>query len=234
MDANLLLITAATIALLHTVMGPDHYVPFIAMGKARGWSLAKTLRITFYCGLGHVLSSIVIGAIGLWFGAELAQLEALEGSRGNMAGWSLLIFGCVYFAWGLRRAGRNTQHSHLHAHGDLVHEHHHDHHHDHAHVHTESARNPITPWALFIIFILGPCEALIPLFMYPAATQSSALVLAVAVVFGVVTLLTMLVVVAAASLGMQRIKVPQLGAYSHAVAGASVAMCGAAISILGL
>jgi hypothetical protein len=36
---------------------------------------------------------------------------------------------------------------------------------------------------MFIIFILGPCEALIPLFMYPAAQHNIGLVLSVALVF---------------------------------------------------
>ena len=45
-EAQLLLLTAAAIAFLHTVLGADHYVVFTAMGKAHGWRLAKTLRVT--------------------------------------------------------------------------------------------------------------------------------------------------------------------------------------------
>ena len=46
-------------------------VVFAAMGKARGWSVVRALRVTFYCGLGHVLSSFVIGSIGIQgFGGE--------------------------------------------------------------------------------------------------------------------------------------------------------------------
>ena len=44
--------TAALIGLGHTLAGPDHYLPFIVMGKARQWSLGKTMWITFLCGLG--------------------------------------------------------------------------------------------------------------------------------------------------------------------------------------
>ena len=46
--------TAALIGLGHTLCGPDHYLPFIVMGKANRWSMPKTLWITFLCGLGHV------------------------------------------------------------------------------------------------------------------------------------------------------------------------------------
>ena len=62
-ESQILLLTAASIAFLHTILGPDHYVVFTAMGKARGWSLSKTLRVTVLCGIGHVLSSVIIGAV---------------------------------------------------------------------------------------------------------------------------------------------------------------------------
>ncbi len=233
-EAQILLVTAASIAFLHTLLGPDHYLVFTAMGKARDWSLAKTLRITTICGLGHVMSSVVIGAIGIVAGAQLASLVEIEGVRGNLAGYALLAFGLMYLAWGLKKAGRGHVHSHVHVHEDVVHDHAHDHHADHAHVHEEGARNSITPWAMFIVFVLGPCEALIPLFMYPAAQQSGALVVAVAAVFGAVTLLTMLLCVAATTIGLEKLKLPSTGRYAHAVAGASVALCGAAISFMGL
>ena len=89
-------------------------------------------------------------------------------------------------------------------------------------------------YALFIVFIFGPCEALIPLFMYPAAQQSSGLVMAVATVFGLTTLATMLAGVAVTTLGLNRLRVRLDGRYSHAAAGASIAACGGAITFLGI
>ena len=233
-EAQILLLTAASIAFLHTILGPDHYVVFSAMGKARGWSLPKTLRVTVLCGLGHVLSSVIIGAVGLVIGAQLLSLEAIETLRGNVAGWALLAFGLMYLAWGLREAGRSRRHTHIHVHDDVVHAHEHDHRQDHLHVHDEPSRSSITPWAMFIIFVLGPCEALIPLFMYPAAQQSAGLVVAVALVFGLVTLITMVTAVALTSVGLSRLSLPALGRWEHAIAGASVAACGGAITFIGL
>ena len=233
-DAQILLVTAASIAFLHTILGPDHYLVFTAMGKARSWSLGKTLRITLICGLGHVLGSVIIGVVGIVLGAQLASLVEFESVRGNLAGWALLAFGLMYFAWGLKQAGRSRRHSHLHVHDQVVHDHEHDHHTDHAHVHDEKAGHSITPWAMFIVFVLGPCEALIPLFMYPAAQQSTGLVVSVAVVFGLVTLLTMLACVSVTTIGLEKLRLPTSGRYAHAVAGASVAVCGAAISFIGL
>jgi len=233
-EAQILLLNAASIAFLHTILGPDHYVVFTAMGKARKWSLTKTIRVTLVCGAGHVLSSVLIGVVGLLLGAQLLSLVEIEGVRGSIAGWALLAFGLMYFAWGLRQSGRARRHSHVHVHEDVVHDHEHDHHRDHLHVHDSASKSTITPWAIFIIFVLGPCEALIPLFMYPAAQHNPALVVAVATVFGTVTLLTMVAAVAVTTVGIQRVKLPALGRWEHAVAGASVAVCGGAITFIGL
>ena len=70
--------------------------------------------------------------------------------------------------------------------------------------------------------------------MYPAAQQSSGLVLAVAAVFGIVTVLTMIACVALTTIGIERFRLPANGRYAHAVAGASIALCGLAMSFLGL
>ncbi|MCH9695977.1 MAG: sulfite exporter TauE/SafE family protein [Gammaproteobacteria bacterium] len=233
-EAQLLLVTAASIAFVHTLLGPDHYLPFMVMGKARRWSFLKTMRMTLLCGAGHVMSSVLIGIVGLLIGARLSALVEIEGMRGNLAGWALLAFGLMYFAWGLKKAGRSHTHAHLHAHGDVVHSHSHDHQHEHAHAHTKSGRATVTPWAMFIVFVLGPCEALIPLFMYPAAQQSYALVLSVALTFGLVTLATMMAAVALGTLGIRNFSFRGGARYAHALAGASVAVCGAAISFMGL
>ena len=101
-EIYILLSTAAAIAFIHTLIGPDHYLVFVALSKARNWTLRKTLKITTICGVGHVLSSIVIGSIGIFFGAELMKLVHIEETRGNISGWLLLIFGSIYFIWGLK------------------------------------------------------------------------------------------------------------------------------------
>lgn len=237
-EANVLLVTAASIAFVHTILGPDHYLVFVAMAKARRWSIGKTLRITAICGLGHVLSSVVIGVVGILLGAELTRLVAIEGSRGSLAGWALLAFGLVYMAWGIKQIGRGHKHTHAHSHGDLVHSHEHDHQQEHAHPHdqtnSKSRSANITPWAMFVIFVLGPCEALIPLLMYPAAQHSNALVMSVALIFGAVTIFTMLGAVALSMAGLSRFKFSGIERYSHAIAGASIVACGSAINFAGL
>jgi ABC-type nickel/cobalt efflux system permease component RcnA len=226
-----LLGTAALIGFFHTLTGPDHFVPFVAMARVGNWSLRRTTLITLACGLGHVLSSIFLGALGIALGLALARLEWFEGARGEMAGWLLLGFGMAYLVWGLVRAIRNRPHAHVHAHEDgTVHVHKHTHQDEHLHVHAQGDRaGRMTPWVLFAIFVFGPCEPLIPILMYPAATLSMSGVVAVSVVFGATTLITMLTLVLGGYLGVRSLSLPWLERYSHALAGGAITACGAAI-----
>jgi ABC-type nickel/cobalt efflux system permease component RcnA len=234
-EIAMLAMTAAAIAFAHTILGPDHYLPFVAMAKARGWSLARTLRITLACGAGHLAGSVILGLAGIALGIQLSSLTWLEGVRGNLAAWLLIGFGLAYTAWGLRQAHRNRPHTHWHHHDGVTHQHEHSHHNAHAHVHAGSGRTKsVAPWLIFVIFVLGPCEPLIPLLMYPAARESTIGVLVVTAVFGFTTVLTMMLVVAAALLGLKNLKVSKLEPWGHAVAGSTILACGIAIALLGL
>jgi nickel/cobalt transporter (NicO) family protein len=234
-ELYLLAATAASIGFIHTITGPDHYLPFIVMANARKWSMAKTTWITILCGLGHVGSSIILGLIGVALGIAVSRFEGLESFRGNIAGWALIAFGLIYLVWGIRRAYRNKPHSHLHFHKDGDrHDHTHIHGDEHAHMHEQRQKANLTPWILFTIFVFGPCEPLIPIVMYPAARDSTAGLVMVTVVFGSVTILTMLSIVLVSSFGINLLPMGKLERYSHALAGGSIFLCGIAIQFLGL
>ena len=232
-EVMILCFTAASIGFLHTICGPDHYLPFIMMSKARKWSLGKTALITFLCGLGHVLSSVVLGLIGIAFGIALMKLEIFESFRGSLAAWALIAFGFAYFVWGVHSAIKNKPHTHMHLHDEKIHSHTHSHADDHVHVHG-SSRSNITPWILFTIFVLGPCEPLIPLLMFPAAKHSLYGTVMVASVFSIVTISTMMCVVLVSSWGISFTPLGKLERYVHAIAGGTICMSGLAIQFLGL
>ena len=234
-ELNALVITAASIGFFHTILGPDHYLPFVMMSWARKWSGVKTILITVLCGLGHIGSSVVLGLIGVSVGIAVNKLEFLEGFRGNLASWLLIAFGLVYLAWGLRRAYRSRPHEHGHTHtSEAVHTHTHSHHREHVHVHNDRTKPGIAPWALFVIFVFGPCEPLIPILMYPAAKNSFFGLVVVTCVFGVVTLGTMLGMVLISRAGVSFIPLTRLQRFTHAIAGATILLCGLAIQFLGL
>lgn len=207
--------TAVSIGFIHTILGPDHYVPFVAMAKAREWNLAKTALVTSVCGLGHVLGSIVLGLIGAYLGILVLKIEWIESWRGDLAAWLLITFGFFYLLWGVHHALNKWTHGHL------------------SH-HAKSKTDQLTPWVLFVIFLLGPCEPLIPLLMYPAAKFNMFAVFIVALAFGVTTILTMLASVIISYLGLRELKLSFLERFTHVIAGLSILLCGGAIKFLGL
>lgn len=230
-EMTMLYLSAASVAGVHTLLGPDHYLPFAAMARAGKWSLRKTLWITALCGIGHVLSSAMLGVIGLSLGWAVFRLESIEAARGSMAGWLLIAFGLVYTAWGLSRAIRRRPHAHVHAHADgTVHVHDHVHETDHLHVHA-GEKPTATPWVLFTIFLFGPCEPLIPLLMYPAAKGSMLDVVGVTAVFGVVTIATMLVAVGMLTRVAGATRFEPFTRYGHAGAGFVILVCGVAVKV---
>lgn len=227
--------TAATLGFVHTVLGPDHYIPFIVISRARKWTLARTLLISFFCGLGHVLSSVVLGLVGVVLGIAVLRLERVESLRGGAAAWLLIGFGFAYFIWGMHRAIKNKPHKHFHFHLDgEEHDHVHTHEAEHSHLHQEKKKKSLTPWILFIIFVFGPCEPLIPLVIYPAAKHSLAGVVLVSATFGLTTILTMLVIIGLSSLGVSLIRFGWLERYVHAIAGAMIFISGLSVQLLGL
>ena len=235
-----LAITAASIGFIHTLTGPDHYIPFIVMAKARKWNYIKTIWITFLCGIGHVGSSVVIGLLGVATGLAVAKINFIEGYRGNVAAWLFILFGFVYLIWGLWKAYKNKPHKHFHIHENneiSLHKHLHEHSHDgeiHQHSHKEEKKINLTPWILFTVFVLGPCEPLIPLMMYPAAQKSFSGMLIVILVFFFCTVITMITMVLTSLFGFSFIPLHKIDRYMHAIAGGSIFLCGLAIILLDL
>ncbi len=167
-EMQTLILTTVSIAFLHTIAGPDHYLPFIALSRSRSWSLQKTITCTVACGVGHVLSSVLLGLGGAALGWSFSKISWLENVRGGFAAWLLFTFGLLYTLWGIYRASANKKHKHfdLEADGSLYV-------YDHKHGSTpmNNTRYAVTPFVMFIIFILGPCEPMIPLLFFPAAQE---------------------------------------------------------------
>ncbi len=233
MSTSFLLTTAVFIGFTHTLIGIDHYVPFVVLSKANAWSLKKTMWIVLLCGIGHVLSSVLLGLIGIALSQSLSFLVNIETLRGTLATSFMIGFGLIYTAWALTQLYKNRPHTHL-IHGEKVI---HDHHHlesvqSHHEAHPKKNQNTI--WGLFILFVLGPCEPLIPLLMFPAATQNNLAFVGVISAFSAVTIFTMLGATWFGVKGLTHLKLEGLEKYTHALAGTAITLCGILILTLGI
>lgn len=262
-DLTVLMGTALTLGVTHTAIGIDHTLPFIVLGKARGWSLGRTLLIAFGCGVAHVLSSVAVGAVGFSLGISGLRLEMFEAGRGEIAAWMLIGFGVLYAAYSLWRMSRGDGHKHLHLHADgTVHSHDHSHEYVagkavHAHGHLAHAPERAHPnvrkatgvarqrlqskpnlgarwfperlWpALLVMFLLGPCEAMVPL-MFGAAVLDGTGAWLVAAVFSTATIGTMLGLVALGYLGLSVKNLGRLERHMNWSAGVVIALSGLAV-----
>ena len=239
---TVLLGATASLAIVHTLIGIDHSLPLAALGRARGWALGRTLLVTGVCGAGHVASSVVIGAAGVGLGVATDSLVRIESARGELAAALLLGFGLAYTAWALWPRRRGTEGAQTKRPAG-------------AGVGNEATAAParragagpdpggtgdirgVTAWALFVVFVLGPCEPLIPLMVVPGLAGDWVGVAAVAAVFGLLTIAVMLAAVAAAWHGIGWIggSARHRGeSLAHAAAGLVVTASGAAVLWLGL
>ncbi len=219
---TVLALSAISVGVLHTLVGPDHYLPFVAIGSAWGWSRRKLLAVTVGCGSLHVASSLIIAlVIGGLMGLGAARVEEVFGWQGTAVAWMLVTFGLAYAAWGLWRPHR---HRHL-PDGSHLPE---------GMTAADSAgpghsRRNVTIWALVLVFVFGPCEAMIPLVMLPSAQGSVAGIVLVLALFGVATVATMTAAVMLLHSGVRLLPTHKLTRLAHPMAGAVVALCGVAI-----
>lgn len=217
-----LLVTAATVGALHS-LAPDHWLPFAALARARGWTAARTARLAFFCAIGHVTVSAILGIVAVVIGRR--TVEAFGATLQGSAPLLLIAFGFTYMTWALWRLSR----------GKILH--HVDHlqgvSHDHGHGHGHQHARGLTEWGLFFLFCADPCIALIPMIVAAAAAGWGA-VGAVILVYELATIAAILVLVVTAHAGARRLRFAWADRYGDAVAGALIVVLGTLVGVLGI
>lgn len=203
-----LALAAASVGALHSI-APDHWVPFAALARARGWSAWKTARITLACGLGHVTVSAALGVLALVLG--LGAIQVLGQRLEAVAGLLLMAFGLAYGVWGLRRAMHERLHRHSH----------------------EVDSSKATAWTLFLLFSADPCVAVMPI-LFAAAPLGVAHAASVVLVYELATLGAMIPLVLISRAGVERLRWHWLDHYADGAAGGIIAVVGLAVTLLGI
>lgn len=228
---NYLLSTALLIGTVHTFIGVDHYLPFVVLSKANNWSTKKTSGIVLVCGLGHVLSSVILGFVGLAISSSLSSLVGIEDVRGTLATYFIIAFGIGYTAYALHQLLKNKRHVHLIDGQVITHDHHH---HSSVQDHIQDKKKSNIVWGLFILFVLGPCEPLIPILMYPAATLNVWALIGVTAVFAISTISVMLLLTLLGIRGLSFVNIKSLDKYGEMLAGLAIMACGVLMITMGI
>jgi len=231
-----LLSTAVVTALFHTLI-PDHWLPFVLIGRAQGWSARHTALVAGVSASVHAVFSILLGLAMLVFGEVAAKAagETLE----SVSHVLLVGFGLAYAFWAWRKGG------HFHPGGARLHgpkmgeectgaegpgnpE--------HLHYHADMALirdgKQTNPWWLAFIVGANPCLLLFPLLVKtaeygPFSVGLVTLAYAIPTVFLMVGLSTLGVATAF------RIPVPGAARYMETASGLLIAILGVALWALG-
>jgi hypothetical protein len=236
-DATLyaLLSTAAATAVLHTLI-PDHWLPFVLIGRARGWSVATVACTSGVAALIHV--GLSVGLVALALNAGLSTTARVGETLERAGGLLLVVFGLGYAAWAWSKGG------HFHPGGALLHRHERlpacageegPRHPEHLHYHADQGLirggGPWTGIGLAVIVGLNPCVLVLPILL-AAAPRGGATLALVAVAYGVPTILLM---VGLPSIGVAlgwRVRLPWIARFAEPGSGLLIALLGALFWVL--
>ena len=185
---------------------------------------------TIICGCGHVWSSVLLGVGAAAVGWSLSTVNGLQGIRGGLAGWALVGFGLTYSIWGWWKLSKGKSHKHFELEEDgmmYVYEH------NHRLPVMKRERHAVTPWVMFLIFLLGPCEPMIALLYFPAAQHSWAGMLLLVSIYTLCTLAAMVMMVVMGYYGLSFLKTAELEKYMHPLGGLTILICGVGMVFLG-
>jgi ABC-type nickel/cobalt efflux system permease component RcnA len=233
--SSLLPVTAAATAVFHTLI-PDHWLPFVLIGRARGWSGRTTAAVSGFSALVHTLLSIALGLLALRLGQLGARVIGERLERGS--GLLLVVFGAAYALWAWRKGG------HFHPGGALLHGRNEDERCDghegsvgseHLHYHADDAwiRSDVGKGAIALALIVGlnPCVLLLPIMMATAEQGAGAIAL-VTLAYSVTTIALMVGLSVAGVAGTRRLPVPAVARHMETASGILIALCGAVFLLI--
>jgi nickel/cobalt transporter (NicO) family protein len=181
-----LLVAAAGVGFGHAIL-PDHWVPLAVVGRTNRYPLSKVARLSGLAGATHVLVSILLGAVIVIVGLQLRS--TVEHAQDAIVGSLLIATGIVFAVLELTGRGHRHDHDHDHSHDHHDHDHSHDHH-DHAHSHDHGTQQH-SLLSMMVPFgaAASPDLTILPVFL-AATTAGAGAAIGSVVVFGAVTIAT--------------------------------------------
>ena len=195
-------VTGFAVAFLHAAL-PTHWLPFVLVGRAREWSMRKTLSVTAIAGLGHIVVTVALGvaltALGLVIRPQLGAVFPF------VVGGLLIAFGIFQFLRHRHASRAATPDRRL----------------------TDSAAT----LGLVALLALSPSEAFLPLFL-ANIEQGWAGFAVLSAVLAAATMLGMLLFTSLTVAGAARLNLGALERYEGAVLGVVLCMLGVGVMVL--
>lgn len=192
-------------AFLHAAI-PTHWLPFVAIGRARGWTRRQTLSAVALAGGGHILATTILGVAMAWFGFELG--ERIEHAFHWVVAAILICLG----AWLAFRPPHGAGCGHCQGHPERL---------------VPETTDRAALCGLFLTLTLSPCELFLPVYLTAVPYGWPGVVL-LSAVLAVATLGGMLLFTWAALRGVHRLRWRWLGRLDERAIGALLCVLGIA------
>jgi len=192
-DINIFL-GACVVGVIHGLL-PNHWLPFILVGRAQKWSTRTMALIALGAGVAHVAVAGAIAIMAMFFGMTL--LKGLS-SIGHIFQVAVLgFFGSLFLLLDIMSIG------------------------GHHHGHIDEKRMSDTAAITFLVLslALSPCEALVPVYISVIPRNDPVLLLSLVVFSGAITVVTMLFLAMLAWWGIMRWKFGFVSRHERAVVG---------------
>jgi ABC-type nickel/cobalt efflux system permease component RcnA len=255
-----LMAAAFLLATTHSI-NPDHWFPFVMVGRAKKWKTSWVLGLACVAGIGHVGTSVVIGLMGVY--AKKGTASDIAIFLENATPLLLILFGFGYAVYATYKL-RVGQHGHSHGiafinrwlgidpHNYIYKGHKRRYDHDHGHTHgtggtaenhdhgaeehlrsTSRLRSKNAGWGLVAILGLTPCIALLPL-TFASVKYGTMAIIFVNIVFALSTIATILLMTWLGFLGLAFVRFDFFDEYGEIIAGVIIGLMGMMIKLLGL
>ncbi len=210
LDTAGLLITAGLVSLVHGLL-PNHWLPFVLVGRAQGWTARTMLSVLVAAGAAH---TAVAGAVALaLLLAGVAIQDVIRPAAHLLPGVILASAGAFFLALD-RLPG-------------------HHHHHDLHDAHRSGMSDATAVVTLILSLALSPCEAMIPVFLSAVPRGDPVLLSGMVVLSGAATITVMGVLALAAWRGARRLDFGRFAHLERSLIGGLLLLMGLASLALG-
>ncbi len=207
-------------ALLHALF-PTHWLPFVLVGRAQGWTLRRVLATASVAATGHIIFTTLVGMLILGAGELLGQRA--QGLLHYSAAVVLFGFGGFYLLRAFQQRAV-TAHAHAHLGGGAYREL------DEGHP-PARASDKAAFWGLVGLLALSPGEVLLSFYLTGAPHGWAGLTL-LSAVFLAGTLAGMVGLISFSWVGLARFRLERLVRYDSAILGGVLILLGVAVLVL--
>jgi nickel/cobalt exporter len=196
-----LIIGSFLLSLVHALI-PNHWIPMVLIGKAEHWTRQQTLLVTALAGVAHASSTILLGVLIGQLGLQLTREYQIISTA--IAPLLLVFMGLAYFGMDYKQ----SRHSHLPDRRKL-----------------QGKSMGVIVATLAVAMFFSPCLE-IEAYYFTAGTFGWRGILAISLVYLLVSITGMLLLVSLGCKGLERFNLQFLQRHEKKIRGSFLIMLG--------